>query len=199
VLSWETSLIISGYALEIKQGGQMWDKISAIATLSGVIVTGSGLLFIARQIADSRRFIKAQFINGLDNEILSHHITYSKLFLGEVPKDEELLKFADCLAFFEKIKLLIDNNTIDFKTIDVMFAFRFFLVVHNRHIQDKILYSEKFKGHFLAIFALHKDWVEYRTSRKLKIPYENSSLDLMDKNIYNAYVENYKKSILLNI
>ena len=44
-----------------------------------ILVTAIGLLFVVKQIADSRRFAKAEFVNQLELDIANLYETYIKL------------------------------------------------------------------------------------------------------------------------
>ncbi len=174
-----------------------WSMIAAIAATLGVFVTFYGVIFLIRQIKDSRRFIKAQFVNELDREILSHCNVYNKFLPGgewkkSIKEDDiDLDKVINYLGFFEKVKLLVDENTIDFPTIDKMFALRFFQIINNKIIQDAILYADELREHLTPIFALHYQWIEYRTSKSIKIPSEDNCLMKYKPTLYKSLVDQY--------
>lgn len=129
--------------------------------------------------------------------------TYARLLPGEGwssasvgPQNrDELSQIIRYVGFFAKIKLLIDIDAIDIQTIDRMFVFRFFLAVHNRHVQEQILYSPLYEGYWSQIFELHHRWSEFRRSRNLKIPFSESSLELFDKSRYSLFVEETKMEL----
>ena len=178
----------------------IWNILTYIMATLGPLATFGGILFVARQIADGRRFAKAQFINQLEEEITSLDAEYVKLFPGDTwsssntkrPDLENLSNLIAYIAFFEKIKLLIDSKTIDICTVDRLFALRFFRLVHNPYVQNKILYSDQYKDCVSTIFALHQEWADFRKNNKLRIPGE-SSLESIKGEDYRSAVEQYKR------
>jgi hypothetical protein len=183
----------------------MWEGIAAISTTLGVVVTAGGLIFVAFQIRDARKAVQSQFINELSVEAASMYDTYTKLLPGESwsssgsgPQTrDDLAKIIAYLGFFAKIKFLIEKKAIDIKTVDRMFAFRFFLVVHNRHVQEKILYADLYEDYWAGIFALHYIWVNFRTSQNSNIAWSESSLDSFDNTRYLERIKALEKNHLL--
>lgn len=184
----------------------MWEAIAAISTGLGVVVTAGGLIFVAFQIRDARKAVQSQFINELSVEAASMYDTYTKLLPGESwsssgsgPQTrDELAKIIAYLGFFAKIKILLEKRAIDIKTVDRMFAFRFFLVVHNRHAQEKILYADLYREEYWAgIFALHYIWVDFKKSQNSKIPWSENSLESFDNTRYLELIKTLEKKHLL--
>ena len=160
----------------------MWEAIAAIAGIVSVIVTGTGLWFVARQIKDGRRANKAQFISNLESEFttLSEVITF---VAGEIwsssgtgHRIQGVSKIIFYLSFFGKIEYLIKLGVLDFPTIDQLFAFRFFLVTNNIHTQQQILYSSIYKGYWLDVYRLHRKWSQFRRERGLDILFEKEAM-----------------------
>lgn len=175
----------------------MWDAIAAISGIAGVIVTAGGLYFVARQIRVARESVKAQFINELSMEAANMYDTYTKLLPGEawssagagpqsLTERAQLIAF---LGFFAKIKFLIEIEAIDLKTVDRMFAFRFFLIAHNRHVQEQILYADLYEDYWAGIFGLHYEWTKFRTEQNLTIPWSESNLESFDQVRYLSLIE----------
>jgi hypothetical protein len=176
------------------------DTLIVISTIVGIlssIATSIGIWFIARQIADARRFTKTQFIYSLEQDFQKFGKTYTHLLPsgnwssdGVGPQTEEdRYELSEYLGFFGRIKLLIDNKVIDLKTIDRLYAYRFFLIVNNTHIQRDILYK---KGdYFLAVFSLHSQWYYYRKLSQQKIVNDVYNLFLYDQQQYQIYVNMY--------
>ena len=86
---------------------------------------------------------------------------------------EQLSDIIRYLTFFEKVHLLKENQAIDISTIDLLFRYRFFRVVHNINTQKYILKNKKYNRHLLALFAIYEDWLHYCNKRKIKIPNDN--------------------------
>jgi len=173
-----------------------------ILSIITILVTAIGLLFVIKQIADSRRFTKAEFVNQLDLDIEGIYETYLDLLpgkeLSEIKNDDsinddKLIGILKYLGFFEKIKLIIDNRTIDMLTIDRLFAFRFFLICNHKTIQEQILYNEAYDGYFNSIFALHLDWINYRNKHNLDIPFIDNDLRKVNPIKFEKFVKTYNK------
>jgi hypothetical protein len=183
----------------------MWEAIAAIAAVVGALVTAGGLYFVARQIKVGRESIRAQFINELSKEAASMYDTYTKLLPGEAwssaeagPQSlEERAKLIAYLGFFAKIKYLIEIKAIDLKTVDRMFAFRFFLIAHNRHVQEQILYSTLYEGFWAGIFGLHYEWTKFRIAQNEKIPWSENSLESYDQDRYLLAIQNQGRKGLI--
>lgn len=76
-----------------------------------------------------------------------------------------------------------------------MFVFRFFLAVHNCHVQEQILYSPLYENYWSQIFELHHSWSEFRRSKNLKIPFSETSLELFDQSRYSLLLEETKMEL----
>ena len=89
------------------------------------------------------------------------------------------------LTFFETIYILKKRRVINFKVIDDLFAYRFFLAVHSEYFQKSKL--EPQPNNFKNIFKLEKEWLDYRVSVG-----KNNQADL-DKAL-NRFIESRKKN-----
>jgi hypothetical protein len=103
------------------------------------------------------------------------------VFNGRGPQSlEERVKLIAYLGFFAKIKYLIEIKAIDLKTVDRMFAFRFFLTAHNCQVRELILYSDLYQGFWVGIFGLHYEWTKFRTEQNEKIPWSENNFESYD-------------------
>lgn len=90
---------------------------------------------------------------------------------------------ADIIAqyfdFFEPIYILAKKDILNIKLIDDLFCFRFFAVVNNSYVQDKVLTPHK--EYYANIVKLHYIWKKYRLSKKINrdIPFISSDLSLV--------------------
>ncbi|WP_048321000.1 hypothetical protein [Crocosphaera watsonii] len=144
-----------------------------ISGISAVI----GLFFVGFQLHSGERLAKAQFINELARDIDSHRETESHLdregkwYEPNEPnatfsqQDKELLE--KYLNFFERVKFILDTKVIDIKTIDCLFAYRFFNLVHNPNVQQEILLSPPLRSYYESIFSLYDTWIEYRKGKDI--------------------------------
>jgi len=143
---------------------ELWSILGTISQIAASFVTVAGILFIARQVSDTRRFTKSQLLDDLEKESKEYRNVYMLITgswrLAPVvsPQEEQLHDIFDCLGFFERIKILLDNQVIDWPTVDRLFAYRFFLLVNDPNIQKFVLYLDRHD--FTTVFALHKQWKE---------------------------------------
>lgn len=176
---------------------EFWIGLAAISQIAASVVTIVGILFIAWQVSDTRRFTKSQLLNDLEKESGEYRHVYMLITgtwkaLQEVsPKEDQLHDIFECLGFFERIKVLLDNQVIDLPTVDRLFGYRFFLLVNNPHVQKFALYPD---GHsFTTVFALHKQWSRYRLSRKEEITHSETDLPLFDPKQYEKFSASYAR------
>lgn len=66
------------------------------------------------------------------------------------------------LTFFESIYLLKKKGVISFELLDNLFAYRFFLAVHSKFVQEAKLKPQP--QNFINIFHLEHEWLLYRRS-----------------------------------
>lgn len=174
-----------------------WTVAGAVSPIVGSVVAAIGIIYIARQIRDARRFTRAQFFNELEKEWKDYRHA-SQLINGEWkadrevnPSGDQLYEFFEYLGFFERIKLLLDNKVIDMPRMNIIFGYIFFVLINNPHVQKHILYPD---GHaFTAVFALHKQWSEYRKAQNEEIAYSETDLSKYDPKQYNHFIDSYNK------
>ena len=176
---------------------EFWTSVSTISQTAASVVTIVGILFIAWQVSDSRRFTKSQLLNDLEKESKEYRHVYMMITgpwrtAEEVsPQEEQLYDVFDCLGFFERVKILLDNRVIDMQTVDRLFGYRFFLLVNNPHVQKFARYPD---GHdFTTVFALHKQWAHYRQLHRDEIADKETDLFLFNPKAYDEFVTAYFK------
>jgi hypothetical protein len=177
------------------------------ATTIGVFLTAGGLIAVAFQIRDTRRLAKAQFVSNLENDLTSHYSTYGKLLPGETwsnnctgPRTKgELAEIIPYLSFFAKLKFLLDLGAVDLALINRMFSFRFFLAVHNEHVQHQIIFSDLYYPYWAEIIVLHSQWLVYRRENRLAIPFEEANPAVRYSEKYQEILNDWKASSLREI
>lgn len=153
-----------------------WNAVNALAAVLGGLAASAGLLFVGLQMRAGRRLARAQFVNELGRDVDLHCEVESCLdregpWYNEVElTHEDMDQIELYLNFFERVKYIRDTNVLDMETIDGLFAYRFFHLVHNPNVQKRVLYHEDMVAHYQAIRELYAEWVSYRQSRKLKLP-----------------------------
>jgi len=156
-------------------GSKPWEAVNAIAALISGLVASLGLFFVGLQLRSTDRLAKAQFINDLARDIDNHVKAESNLDPGgkwyknsNLLNQEDIEALVKYLNFFERIKLIFDTKVIDIETIDELFAYRFFSLVHNPNVQSQILFNSDIQPYYSSIFQLYSIWLKYRHKNKLK-------------------------------
>lgn len=147
-------------------------------------------LFVAiRQLGDSKEIARAQFLTDLNKSFVENE-EYAKLYNAlQDCLDGKCEKCAECkeqdkclldipkgtvsnyLTFFETINLLIESKVLTLEVIDNLFAYRFFLAVHSKFVQESKIIPQP--ENFVNIFRLERKWLDYR--QKIgKIPKEGT-------------------------
>lgn len=160
-----------------------WNAVGALAALLSGLAAAAGLIFVGLQMSSGRRLAQAQFVNELARDIDAHSDAESCLDpqgrLYDVgcnlntPDKDQIEKY---LNFFERVKYILDTGVLDMETIDGLFAYRFFHLVHNPNVQTQVLFEPGMYPYYRAIFELHGSWLQYRQSRKLPIPRPTTEL-----------------------
>ncbi len=96
------------------------------------------------------------------------------------------------LFWCEELSTLFQEGIIDFKTIDNLFSYNFFLITNNKYIQETELVpqAEFYKG----IYYLHQEWTKYKKQTNQSVINPDESLDKVE--IYSTYAkkgDNYYK------
>lgn len=127
---------------------------------------------------------EAKFIFELNKQYTSNEKYQGLLNLLEYSSPDTFPPdIADIIAqhfdFFEPIYILAKKNILNIRLIDELFCFRFFAVVNNPYVQDKILTPHK--EYYSNIAKLHFIWKKYRLSKKTNrdIPFISSDLSLL--------------------
>jgi len=84
-------------------------------------------------------------------------------------------KFINYLVYLEGLAPLILHDILQLEVIDDLMAYRFFLAVNNKTLQEDQLfpYAEYYRG----CFKLYSVWKEYRSKRQREIVWNENSLD----------------------
>jgi len=166
-------------------GGKPWEAVNALAAVISGLASSLGLLLIAMQLRSAQKLSKAQFVNELCRDIDNYVETDSRLDIGGIwytngatmdKKDEEAIE--KYLSFFERIKHILDAQVVDMETIDELFAYRFFYLVHNPNVQSKVIFDPEVQPYYRSLFHLYALWVEYRQTKGLPIPRAETPLIL---------------------
>ncbi len=155
------------------------EGISLWITLLEVIGVLGTIIIAIMQLRDSKEISRASFIVELNRTFVENSdytLIYNALQncldkkCSNTACDEkhcelhfEKSLISNYLTFFETVYILYKKEVITFDIIDDLFAYRFFLAVHSRLIQQEKLIPQP--ENFKNIFLLEKDWLEYRISK----------------------------------
>ena len=123
--------------------------------------------------------------NMAEVEKLLEDQTYYNKKNEEIITSENRQKFVNYLVYLEGLAPLILRGVLDLEHIDDLMAYRFYLAVNNKELQEKEL--KKFAEYYRGCFKLYKTWTEYRNSHGLKILLDEYSLDKWEK--FNDYAQ----------
>ncbi|MBE6904320.1 MAG: hypothetical protein E7480_06895 [Ruminococcaceae bacterium] len=159
----------------------------SIVEVVGVLIS---LIVAVRQLSDSKEISRASFVTEL-NRTFTENKDNMELYTAlqdcldsKCAKENNCTEETECnlkfpkvvvsnyLTFFETIYLLEKNGAIDFEMLDDLFAYRFFLAVHSKFVQQVKLKPQP--ENFKNIFCLEYEWMMYRKNKAGKNDAENS-------------------------
>ncbi|WP_018416352.1 hypothetical protein [Teredinibacter turnerae] len=166
-------LVNTVFILSKVSGGSI-ENASYISNIIMMLIQIFALYVIVSQLKHQKYLSIAQFISQTMDQLAEQKEFHQKLQSVDDPEitNSEIVAF---LNVFENIAALIETGVIGIEDIDNPFAYRFFLTVHHPKVQKMELLEDK--AYYKAIFKLHKQWVEYRKSKKLKTINIQNSLD----------------------
>lgn len=157
------------------------DFISNTISLISIVISVIGTVLVIIQLHDSKNIQEAEFIVNLNQAFVDnpeYALVYTKLeesdLHGKVP-DITRIQISNYLTFFETIYLLLGEKVINMRTLNDLFAYRFFLAVHNETVQGMKLVDAP--ANFRNIYHLEKIWMDYRRKEGLKIYKEENCLE----------------------
>ena len=136
------------------------------------------VLIALKQLKDSKEIARATFIKELNqsyvensdymqvynmlqncyDETCDHHPNNGVCDKCQINIEKGVI--SNYLTFFETIYILKERKVLDFKIIDDLFAYRFFLAVHSEYFQKSKLIPQP--ENFKNIFKLEREWLDYR-------------------------------------
>jgi len=81
--------------------------------------------------------------------------------------EEEATGLRSYLLFFCKMQALRRDGLLDLVGMDRMFGYRFFIAMHDRHVQ-RILRAEA--GYLEQLYPLYNEWLTFRKKEGTIIP-----------------------------
>jgi hypothetical protein len=156
-------------------GALDWTLVGALASSVSALVAVVGFIYLFRQIRMVYRVASADFMLRLERQFADYVDTYEKLRPGgawsstEQPLQHlDVVKLISYLNFFASLHVILSHKFMDLRTIDKMFAYRFFIAMHNPHVIKQVL-----EGHFLylgQVLALYEEWMQQRKDWNKEVP-----------------------------
>lgn len=159
-----------------------WSEAANIAAAVGLLGMAIGLFMTALQIGKAGKSSRSHFIHDLEGDAQRFQPLFGYLLpigqpangdLRDARHEEELLIFS-ALNFFEKVQILLQNKSVDMKSIDGLFAGRFFLITHSPLVQSLFLLNESYADYFSQVKELYRKWCLYRKNEGLPVLLENN-------------------------
>jgi len=169
-----------------------FDKLIDLSTVLSGIAAFIGIVVLAWQVRGQTRIARSKFVNDLCADIDSNIPIESQLdpggayfdYIESLPADvqEQLEKY---LNFFERVYYIHRVGGLALDTIDGLYSYRFFHLVHNPNVIFHVIRDPAMEAHFIPLYQLHRPWVSYRRKKRKKIPRECNLKLLMDNDGYH--------------
>lgn len=120
------------------------DSWILLASLLSQVATLTAAAFLFFQVRHQRRATEAQLVNELETEFNSYRAIFGRLKpRGSWTKvvqlsDDEVLDLELLAAFFEKLSHFVRLGVVDWKTLDLAFRHRFFVVLDNPNVRKYV-------------------------------------------------------------
>lgn len=156
-----------------------------INTFASLAAAG-GLIALFFQFKRERDLNEADFILRINNDFMTNE-SISRIYkILEESKAEgqnknpfdkcDLIDMANYLTYFDPFYSLIKRKIIKIESIDPVLAYRFFLAINNKFMQQMLLCAENKEIAWESIYKLHFYWCNYRESLNREIWQNNYSL-----------------------
>ncbi len=97
------------------------------------------------------------------------------------------------LQWCESLASLVVENVLSISAIDAPFAYRFFLIVNNKEIQEKEIIPSK--DYYQGIYILHQKWEKYKIKHGQKIlGYQTSLSKTQGYDEFISSITSHKKN-----
>ncbi len=166
-------IVIAGLIL----GAMFFDELMKYVEGAALIGAAIGLLKLIYESNKTRKLKEAEFVASLNRDFTSNSLICSlyKKLEHDFRKpneptsidDDDVVSFVVYLTFFETLHDLIQKGIIKIETIDDLFGYRFFIMIHNPTVQQQELTSPDLIGSYINIFKLYDIWTKHRI-KKLK-------------------------------
>lgn len=93
--------------------------------------------------------------------------------------DDNRQQFINYLVYLEGLAPLVFRNILKLEHIDDLMAYRFFLAMNNKELQEDQLF--RYGDYYRGCFKLYAVWKSYRTRQNHPTPLSEYALDLWDE------------------
>ena len=177
------AIVLAGIAFWIwKKSAIITEEVFLGCTfdLLSVIISVAGAIFVVLELQGSKELQEAEFIVNLNQSFVRNE-HYAEMYSKLEKNDDSLttIEISNYLTFFETTYILMKKKVITIDVLDDLFAYRFFLAVHNKRVQEIKLVDAPYN--FRNIYHLEKLWMDYRKEKNLKIHGEDNSIEIACK------------------
>lgn len=154
--------------------------------LIAILTALAGLFSIFIEFRRAKKLAEAQFVTNLNHDfnttesIIRLYNKLEKYYRSggnvDVFEGTEISDLVIYFTFFETLYTLIEKNIISISKIHDLFAYRFFIIVHNLQIQEKELKPYGFS--YENIFALYDKWFDHA----IKLEYQKQKQQSKKRN-----------------
>jgi len=136
----------------------VFEAISAASQIAEV----AAIVFLYKQIQLSKTTTQCQLINDLEKEFTNYYGVLAKLksdgvwAKSAILTSEEVGQLENLASFCEKLKHFKDRGVLDWKTLDLMFRNRFFLIMGNENVLKLVI--EPCRNDWKTLLTLEKEW-----------------------------------------
>jgi hypothetical protein len=172
-------------------------KVENVLDVLAKIAAAGSLLGLMYQFYREKNIKEAEFILQLNQTFIQDEsmariyklLEESKAESQENEKfsDDDIIDMANYLTFFDPFYDLLKRGILKIETIN-LFAYRFFLAVHNEEMQRKLLCKKGKESAWLDIYKLYEKWKKYREKRDMVIYQRDFALDKCS--IYQEVMQN---------
>jgi hypothetical protein len=125
-------------------------KVGDYITLGGVLVAGVGLTFAGLQLKAAQTVAKGQFLLSLGPPFRDYVALHARLRAGgqwwaseeRQPSNEDWAELEQYMGLFERMWILVQDNSLDLGVVDRLYAYRLGNIVKNDHIRGLKLERE---------------------------------------------------------
>lgn len=183
-------------AIIVIVGAWLVNKLFDYKINDAMIAATIAVVSLIYEINKSKKLNEAEFLIHLNSLFITnpdYKTVYNLLseYDMEIESDYQN-EISNCdisnyLTLFETLYILLRRKVVDMKLLDDLFAYRFFLAVHNPYMQrKKLAISPK---NFKNIFRLERIWLNYRRKNDIKENYFSESYHLLYRTDFKKYLE----------